>query len=72
MNFRQDDLTHLIESLDRAIGQLSAAKQCLEQQERGALHLIVNGASMSAYARKLAVRMAQSVLPDEGRADEPR
>ena len=73
MNFEQGDLAHLIESLDKAIDQLNTAKQLLEAQKQGALHCIVNGASMAAYARKLSVRMARSVLPEEGdrHADKP-
>ena len=61
MNFEQEDLTHLIQSLDRSIEQLTNARKLLQEGKRGALHSIIEGASMAAYARKVAVRLAKAL-----------
>ncbi len=61
MNYSQEDVTHLIQTLDRAIEQLSNARKLLQEGQKGALHSIVEGSSMATYARKLAVKLAQAL-----------
>lgn len=60
---QQNDLEHLLETIDRAVEQLNVAKSLLQSGEKGALHRLVEAASMTTYARHLAVKMAKQVLP---------
>lgn len=62
-SFQQSDLDHLLGTIDRAIEQLQDAKKLLNESNRGALHSIVRAAEASTYARRLATKMAKTVMP---------